>query len=316
MIHYRSIVVTSCSIFYFDQDYKIDEPRLCGDSIVRIIPKSLLGISIASIFIVAIFMCGCLGNGGNGTQVQTVSVTGSTTVLPIAEKAAEAFMELHDYADIQVSGGGSSVGVQAVGEGTADIGMASRELKDSEKEKYPDLVQHVVARDGIAIIVHKDNSINSLTIDAIKSIYKGDITNWKDVGGPDLEIVVVGRDSASGTREFFFDEVMDKEDFIPTQLEKNSNGAVKQTVSQTPGAIGYVGLGYVDQDVKGVLIDVGGMKVEPTIENVVNGNYPIARGLNMFTKGQPSGLAADYLAFITSSEGQQIVAEEGYVPLA
>ena len=218
--------------------------------------------------------------------------------------------------DILVSGGGSSVGVQAVGEGTADIGMASRDLKDAEKERYPDLVKHVVARDGIAIIVYKVNPVKELTITQVKSVYRGEITNWKELGGDDMEIVVVGRDSASGTREYFSKSVMDKEDFVPTQLEKNSNGAVKQTIAQTPGAVGYVSLGYIDNTVSAVKIKNGVTFVEPTVDNIIRGDYPISRSLYMFTKGEPTGLAADYLAYITGADGQKLVAEEGFVPLA
>jgi phosphate transport system substrate-binding protein len=249
-------------------------------------------------------------------ELQTIKIAGSTTVLPIAQQAAEAYMDKNANADIQVSGGGSSVGVKSAGEGTADIGMASRELKDSEKEVYPGLVQHVVARDGIALIVHKSNNVPSLTIPQIKGIYKGDYTNWNQVGGSNQEIVVIGRDSASGTREFFFDEVMDKEDFVSTMLEMNSNGAVKQQVSQTPGAIGYVGLGYVDNTVNAVKVNDGGKMVQPTVNNVINGDYPIARSLNMFTMGQPKGLAKNYINFILSSEGQKLVEDEGFVPLS
>jgi phosphate transport system substrate-binding protein len=275
----------------------------------------LLTVVLGGLVLIATMMSGCISDSGNEGTPRTLAVTGSTTVLPIAEQAAEAFMETDSYADIQVSGGGSSVGVQAVGEGTADIGMASRDLKDAEKEQYPDLVRHVIARDGIALIVHKDNPVTSLTLDQVKAIYTGEITSWSEVGGEENAIVVIGRDSASGTREFFFESVMNKEDFVATQLEKNSNGAVKQTVAQTPGAIGYVGLGYVDDEVGGITIDVDGTLVEPTVENVIAGSYPIARNLNMFTNGPASGLAQEYLDFITGPEGQVLVEEEGFVPL-
>lgn len=283
---------------------------------------SFLAVPLVALLLFATLFAGCTGSGGDTTQTTptsgtgSISVTGSTTVLPIAQKAAEAYMDNNQQADIQVSGGGSSVGVQAVGEGTADIGMASRELKDSEKEKYPDLVQHVVARDGIAVFVNPSNTVETITPAQVKAIYRGNITNWNELGGPDLEIVVVGRDSASGTREFFQDAVMNKEDFVSTQLEKNSNGAVQQTIAQTPGAIGYVGLGYVDDTVKALKIDVDGTAVEPTVANVLNNAYPLSRSLNMFTKGEATGLAKDYIDFILSPEGQKIVEEEGFVPLA
>lgn len=286
--------------------------------------SGLVLIALAIVVFSAIFACGCTGNGTGDKStsqeevktVETLTVTGSTTVLPIAQAAAEAYMKTDQYADIQVSGGGSGHGVQAVGTGAADIGMASRELKSSESEEYPGLVQHVVAGDGIAVIVYKDNPVDSLTLAQIKSIYKGEIKNWNEVGGEDLEIVVVGRDSSSGTREFFYEYVMNKEEFAETQLEKNSNGAVAQTISQTPGAIGYVSMGYLDDTIKALDIDVDGTPVEATVGNVISGDYPIARNLNMFTEGEATGLAADYIAFLLSVEGQKIVSDEGYVPVA
>ena len=277
--------------------------------------KSSIAFALAAVLLVTAFVCGCTDSGPAPAETETISVTGSTTVLPLAQITAEAYMDTHPEADIQVSGGGSSVGVKAVGTGTADVGMASRELKSSESEIYPDLVQHVVAKDAIAIIVHPSNTVSDLSVAHIKSIYLGEITNWKDVSGPDETIVVVGRDSASGTREYFLEAVMDKEDFTTSQLEKNSNGAVRQTVAQTPGAIGYVGLGYIDATVKAVPVKIGSSSVDASVETVISGEYPIARGLNMFTAGQPTGLSADYLAFIKSSEGQALVAEEGFVPV-
>ncbi|MBN1166091.1 MAG: phosphate ABC transporter substrate-binding protein [Methanospirillaceae archaeon] len=269
---------------------------------------------------VAIFLCVCPGTpiqvqADNTGSLESLKISGSTTVLPVAASAAEFFMDMHPDTDIQVSAGGSSVGVQSVGEGTADIGMSSRDLKDVEKEKYPDLVPLVMARDGIALIVHPSNVVDSLTIDQVKAIYKGEIINWKDVGGEEKEIVVIGRDSASGTREFFHEFVMDKEDFVQTQLEKNSNGAVQSTVAQTPGSIGYVGLGYVDETIKPLSIDDGTNTVEPTVENVLEGLYPVSRSLYMITNGEPEGLAAQFLDFIISQEGQNLVSEEGFVPV-
>jgi len=287
---------------------------------------SLLTVSLAGILLLAVVMCGCVGDqGGEATPTAeptgapvsgSLTVTGSTTVLPVAERAAEAFMDANAEADIQVSGGGSSVGVQAVGEGTADIGMASRDLKDAEKELYPDLVQYVVARDGIAMIINPENTVETLTVEQVRQIYTGEITNWNEVGGSDAEIVVVGRDSASGTRASFEDLVMDHQEFVATMLEKNSNGAVQQTIAGTPGAIGYVGLGFVDETVKGVKIDVEGTPVDPTVENVIAGTYPISRELNMFTSGEATGLAATFIDYILSEKGQQIVADEGFVPVA
>jgi phosphate transport system substrate-binding protein len=217
--------------------------------------RSYAAAGLIIVLALALFAAGCTQPGGAG-HATTLKITGSTTVLPVAQAAADAFMKDHLNANIQVTGGGSSVGVQAVGEGIAEMGMSSRDLKPEERAKYRDLIDVPIANDGIAIIVHPTNMVPALTMAQLKEIYAGNTTNWKDVGGPDMTIVVVGRDSASGTREFFSESVMKKQDFTPTQLEKTSNGAVKQTIAQTPGAIGYVGLGYIDADIRPVPFNV------------------------------------------------------------
>ena len=281
-------------------------------------------VGLIVVLVGALLFAGCTqqpGGGGTPTptvppQKTTLKITGSTTVLPIAQKAADVYMNDHASTDIQVTGGGSSVGVQAIGEGTADIGMSSRTLKSEEKTKYPNLQSTVIANDGIAIIVNKANTVNGLTLAQLRGIYNGTVTNWNAVGGPDQVIVVVGRDSASGTREFFWESVMKKENFTATQLEKNSNGAIKQTIVQTPGAIGYVGLGYVDAEVNAVPIMVNGTPVDATVGTVISGKYPISRPLLMITQGPPAGVAKSYIDFILSPAGQKIVTDEGFVPLA
>ncbi|WOF16105.1 phosphate ABC transporter substrate-binding protein [Methanoplanus sp. FWC-SCC4] len=281
--------------------------------------NALFLLSFVAVVIMAVLVSGCTGDdksGADNGKIETLTITGSTTVLPIGQAVAEKFMDQYSNTDLQVSGGGSSVGIQSAGEGTVDIGMASRDLKSSETEKYPELIQHVVALDGIAVIVHKENLVDDITSENLVKVYKGEISNWKELGGDDMEIVVVGRDSSSGTREFFYEKVMEKQDFVKTQLEKNSNGAVKQTVSQTPGAIGYVSMGYLGEDVNGLGILENGEVILPNIENVVDGKYPIARTLNMITRGEPEGLAKEYLEFLKSPEGQSVVEKEGYIPIA
>ncbi|MHA1752698.1 MAG: phosphate ABC transporter substrate-binding protein [Candidatus Helarchaeota archaeon] len=275
------------------------------------------GIAISMIIgiIGIIIVAALIGGWFKPTETENINIKGSTTVLPIAQEVAELYMTKNPNINILISGGGSSVGIQSVGEGIADIGMASRELKDEEKSGYPNLKPIVIAKDGIVIIIHPNNPITNLTLDQIRCIYNGTYTNWKEVGGSDKEIVVINRDSASGTREFFWKHVMHKDDFVPTALEKNSNGAVKQTVSQTPDAIGYVGLGYVDSTVKAVNIKNDGMEIEPTVENILNGKYPISRSLYMITNGEPEGIIKDFIDFVLSDEGQGIVEEEGFVPL-
>ena len=278
---------------------------------------------LALILVMALLACGCTQQAGSqpptttspGKTRESMTLSGSTTVLPVAQAAADAYMNTHANAEIMVIGGGSSVGIQAAGEGTASIGMSSRDLKAEEKTRYPGLVSTVIGNDGIALIVHPSNTVGPLTLEQVKGVYQGKYTNWKDLGGPDMAIVVAGRDSASGTREFFHEKVMNKEDFVAGQLEKNSNGAVKQTVAQTPGAIGYVGLGYIDGTVRAVPILVDGTPIEPSVRTVLDRKYPISRPLILVTKGEPAGLAKDYITFLLGPEGQKILEKEGFVPL-
>jgi phosphate transport system substrate-binding protein len=244
---------------------------------------------------------------------KTITIKGSTTVLPIAQSCAEAFMNKHSDVNISVQGGGSGVGIASIIDGTADIGDASRPIKDKEKatasEKGVNVYENVVAADGIAVIVHPSNSVNGLTKEQIKNIYTGKYSNWKDVGGKNAKLVIVSRDSSSGTFEAFNEMALDKEKVRPDALLNASNQAVATTVANTPGAIGYVGLGYLSSAIKDLTVD----GVECTKPNVVNGSYPLARNLYMYTNGKPQGVVKDFIDFIMSSEGQKLVDKAGFV---
>lgn len=266
---------------------------------------------IVGIIVIAVALGGCL----EGRDIQTIKVSGSTTVLPIVQRTAEAYMDKHPNVDIRVSGGGSSVGIESAGKGLVDIGMSSRELKSKEKEQYPNLREIAIGKDALAIILHPSNPVTNLTLKEIKGIYNGTYKNWKDFGWSDKPIVVVKRDIASGTGEFFWERVMGKENITEGALEKPSNAAIKETVKNTPGAIGYVGLGFVDETVKAIKIDVEGTLVEASKENVLNGKYPIARPLYLVTNGEPTGLTKDFIDFILSEEGQKLVEKEGFIPV-
>ncbi len=254
-------------------------------------------------------------------QKQTIKISGSTTVLPIVQKAADQYMAAHPDADIQVSGGGSGVGIQAIGAKTVDIGMTSREVTKDEMAKYPSFVVTTVAQDGIAVIVNPANEIQYITLEQVNGIYLGSITKWTQITGANVpgtnnQIVIIGRDSASGTRTYFDETVLLKATPVNKMLEKNSNGAVLQTVAQTPGSIGYVSIGFVTKDVKALPIWYNAQKiVAPTIDNVKTRTYPISRDLYVITNGQPSGLTGDFIKYILSPDGQKIVADEGYVTL-
>ncbi len=241
----------------------------------------------------------------------SISVAGSTTVQPLAEELAEAFIAANPDVKIDVQGGGSSVGVKSAGQGTVDIGTASREIKDSEKAEYPNLKIFTIAIDGIAIVVHPDVTVEDLTVEQVRDIFSGKITNWKDVGGEDKPIIVVSREEGSGTRGAFEELVMGKDNpIVDTAILQNSNGAVRTTVSTTPDAIAYLSFGYLDATVKALKI----AGVEATTANVLGGSYPISRPLNMLTKGDPQGVVKAWLDWILGPDGQAIVAKH-YIPV-
>ncbi len=239
-----------------------------------------------------------------------ISVAGSTTVQPLAEKLAKGFQAQHPNVQIDVQGGGSSVGVKSAGEGAANIGTASREIKPEELQKYPDLKVFIIARDGIAIVAHPQVTVSNLTTAQVRDIFSGKVANWKDVGGADKPIVVVSREEGSGTRGAFEEMVMGKDALITDKaILQASNGAVRTTVATTPNAIGYLSFGYLDQSVKTLSIE----GVEATEANAASGQYPVVRPLIMLTKGEPTGVVKAWLDYILSAEGQAVVAKEGYI---
>lgn len=232
----------------------------------------------------------------------TVSINGSTTILPVAQGIADVFKEKQPDISVEVQGTGSSVGIKAVYDGSADIGTASRELKDDEKAWG--LTEHIIAYDGIAIVVHPNNPIEGLTQEQIKKIFTGEITNWKDVGGNDAEINVISREDGSGTRDAF-KEILGFEDFIENAVIANSNGAVKTTLASKENGIAYISLGIVDDTVKAAKVD----GVEPSVGTVKNKEYKISRPLLMLTNDNVSKEAQAFIDFVLSDEGQEIVKE-------
>ena len=243
---------------------------------------------------------------------------GSTTVGPIAKAFAEYYMRQNPGVNITVSESGSGNGAKALLNGTCDIADLSRDLKDTERkameEKGVKPVAHVVAFDALPVIVHPSNKVKGLTIDQVRDIYTGKITNWKDVGGSDQAIVVISRDTNSGTFESFKDLVLGKEAKICEGAEyAGSNGGVRQRVQMTKGAIGYAGLGFVDRSVKALAIN----GIAPCAETVISKTYPIARELFMFTNGAPAaeGLIAKFIALSRSEKGREIIEEIGFVPV-
>jgi phosphate transport system substrate-binding protein len=267
------------------------------------------GFIIMCIMLVLLFTTG-MASAGN------VVINGSTTVLPIAQKVAEAYMKQNPDVKISISGGGSGNGIKSLIDGSTDIADSSRFIKDKEvkiaveKGRYP--VPFAVAYDCIVPVVHPSNSVVNLTMGQLKSIYKGEIKNWKDVGGPDRQIVVISRDTSSGTYEVWEEKIMNKERVFPGALLQASNGAVAQAVSKNMNAIGYIGLGYLDESVKALMVD----RVKGSEENTLNGLYPISRPLYMFTNGWPTGDALNFINFVMHPQkGQKYVKDAGFVPL-
>ena len=277
--------------------------------------KSLL--LIVSVLLVAALTAACSGTSSPGAPVSenapensTISLSGSTTVQPLAEKLAEAFMTENSGVRIDVQGGGSSVGVKAAAEGTSDIGMASREIKESELTEFPNLKIFVIARDGIAIVSYPDVPVSDLTVEQVRDIFSGKVTNWKDLGGEDQNIIVVSREEGSGTRAAFEEMVLGEDALIAASaILQPSNGSVRTTVSTTPFSIGYLSFGYLDDTIKTISIN----GVAPTEPNAADGSYPIVRPLNMLTNGEPTGNVKAFLDFILSEAGQMLVVEDGYI---
>ena len=244
-----------------------------------------------------------------------LTIQGSTTVLPIAQKCAEMFLQKNPEADIAVRGGGSGTGIAALIDGICDIADSSRPIKDKEilkaNKKGVNPQPHIVAMDGIAVIVHPSNQVNRISLTQIKGIYTGKISNWSQLGGSYQKIVVISRDVASGTYECFSKVALKKQRVRPDALLQASNMAVASTVKRTRGAIGYVGLGYLDSRVKALAVE----GVKPSFETIRKNTYPISRPLFMYTDGKPKGLVKDFIKFVLSMEGQEIVEEQGFISL-
>ena len=257
----------------------------------------------------------------NNTQKSSITIKGSDTVLPITQKVAESFMEEHPAASITIVGGGSGVGITALSEKTTDIAMTSRPIKLEEKlafkEKQIQLSEAIVSYDALSIVVNPENKIGQLTKEQISDIFTGKIKNWKDVGGIDMKIIVYSRESSSGTFEFFKEHVMDNKNYDATVLSMPATGAIVQSVSQTNGAIGYIGFAYDTKAVKNIAVsyDKGKTFVLPSIKAAQNGTYPIARPLYFYYDSSNETTVKPFIDYVLSSKGQADVLKVGYVPL-
>jgi phosphate transport system substrate-binding protein len=245
-----------------------------------------------------------------------VVIKGSTTLLPITMKGLESFKTTNPEISISVEGSGSGNGIKALLDGTCDIANSSREMKKEELEKgkaaKKKIKEIAVAIDMIIPVIHPSNKIKNLTTDQLKGIYDGSITNWKQLGGDDMNIVVVSRDSSSGTYEYWHESVMKKTDTTKHSLMQASNGAVVNTVANNKKAIGYIGFGYLDSSVK--VIDVNSVKA--TLPNGKSGKYPVSRKLYMYVdENNYSKESKTFVNFLLSKNGQKIVTEAGFISL-
>jgi phosphate transport system substrate-binding protein len=242
-----------------------------------------------------------------GGSQHDLTLAGSTSIQPFADKWAEVFMETHPGHGVNVQGGGSSAGIQACKSGACQIGMSSRELKGDEK----DLTEIVVARDGLAVIVHPSNPVRGAKLSDIKQIFSGDLRNWKFLGGHDREITVVTREEGSGTRGAFQELVMGKTRIFRGAITEDSNGTVREIIAHDPYSVGFISLGLVNGQVRSLDLD----GVPASDENIMNGRYKLVRPFLFVSRGEPTGQAKEFVAFVLSDEGQALVKKEGLLPI-
>ncbi len=271
-------------------------------------------------------------SGSTGFETTELFIVGSDTCLEVSQLLVEEFLELHpdQNLNLPVSGGGSGTGIAGLIDGTTDLANSSRPIKEEEiqagKDNGLNIDEVTIPFDGISVIVHNDNPVEAMTLEQISDVFSGKVTNWSQVGGADADILITSRDSSSGTHVFFREEVVQlggaemERDFSEQSLFLASNAAIREEVSDNVNAIGYIGLGYLDESVKavGVQTDDGADPVGPSIENIVAGMYPVARGLYVYTPqpvDQLSDLAQAFFAFVLSDAGQAIVEEVGFVPV-
>lgn len=248
-------------------------------------------------------------------------IKGSDTVLPLSQMEAEEYMKANPSAAVTVTGGGSGVGISALIEGTTDIAQASRRMKFDEKQKLQNsgdkVAEKIVAYDALAVVVHPSNKVINLTREQLEGIFTGKITNWKELGGADMKIVPYSRETSSGTYEFFKESVLKNKNYRNGIMSMPATGAIIQSISQTKGGIGYVGLAYLNESVKPVHVSYDGGKTytEPSVANAKNGSYPIVRPLYYYYMGKSESKVAPFVDYVLSPAGQKTVKEIGFIPV-
>lgn len=259
---------------------------------------------------------GVLAMSFSGLNAQKIK--GSDTVLPLSQKEAEAYGK--KGGKVSVTGGGSGVGIAALMDGSTDIAQSSRKIKFTEKTKMSEAGKQVreviVAYDAIAVVVNPNNKVSQLSRAQLEGIFTGKIKNWKEVGGEDMKIIVYSRETSSGTYEFFKESVLKNKNYASSVLSMPATGAIIQSVKQTKGAIGYVGLAYLNSEVKALKVSYNGKTfVEPSVANAKNKTYPIVRPLYYYYELKKEKQVKPYINFVLSSDGQNIVQNVGYIPV-
>lgn len=270
--------------------------------------KYIIGIIVALVIIVGAYL---VFAGGGSDKEEKITIAGSTSVQPVAEKLAEAYMQKHPNVKITVQGGGSSVGLKSVQDGTADIGTYSSELDGNDSKG---ITSYEIAKDGIVIAVNNENEVSDLTTEQAKEIFGGTITNWDAVGGTSATINVITREEGSGTRDAFISLVMGGKEGTPilnTAIVQSSTEAVKQSVKGDPNAIGFISMADLSDDVKAMKVD----GVSPSDETILDGSYKIQRPFLFLSKGNAQGATLDFINWVLSAEGQAIIKEAGAVPV-
>jgi phosphate transport system substrate-binding protein len=267
------------------------------------------------------FLVALLIFSSNITLGQKVVIKGSDSVLPLSQKEAEQYMKTNKSVNISVVGGGSGVGIAALIDGTTQIAMTSRPIKMDEKLKLQAAGRQYkevkIAYDALSIIVNPGNKVSQLTREQIEGIFTGKIKNWKELGGNDMKIVAYARETSSGTYEFFKEQLLNRKNYAATCLNMPASGAVIQSVSQTKGAIGYVGLAYLDKSVKaiGISTDKGKSYVKPSLLSAKNKTYPIVRPLFFYYPTKSEAVVKPFIEYVTGKTGQGLVSQIGYISL-
>lgn len=248
-------------------------------------------------------------------------IKGSDTVLPLSQKEAENYMKANPSKTVTVTGGGSGVGISSLLAGTTDIAQASRKIKFSEKQKLKDsgkeAVEVIIAYDALAAVVHPSNKVGKLTREQLEGVFTGKITNWKELGGDDLKIIPYSRETSSGTYEFFKESVLKNKNYVNGIMSMPATGAIIQSVSQTKGAIGYVGLAYLNKEVKALSVsyDAGKTFAAPSVANAKNKTYPVVRPLYFYYEAKVDKSTKEFIYYVLSPIGQKAVAEIGFIPV-